>query len=94
MQGGGKLDVETEEDDIAVLYDVVLALHADDSLFPRRCEASVVEEVLVIDDLRLDESALKIGMDFSGCLRRFRAFFDGPGAALILACRQETDKPE
>jgi hypothetical protein len=79
------LYIEAEQNDIPVFYNVILALHSDDSFFPRRGKASVVEKVLIVDHLCLDKSTLKIGVDLAGSLRCLCALFDGPCTALILS---------
>ena len=74
------LHIKPELDDVAVGHDVVLAFHADASVGAGLGEAAVFDQVVVADDLGLDETALKVGVDHSGGLRRSPALVDRPGA--------------
>ena len=58
------------------------------------CVGTAVEQILIIDNLGFDESALEIGVDFSGCLRCFCSDFDGPCTGLILSCCKEAHEAE
>ena len=61
---------EPEFHDVAVLYDVVLAFHADLAGGLRGGHGTGREKVVIGDDLSLDETPLEVGMDDAGGLRR------------------------
>src|SRR4051794_7587196 len=84
----GQLHIKPELDHVAVLHDVVLALHARLAARPGLGDASGIHQVVEGDDLGLDEALLEVGVDDAGRLRSLRALADGPGARLFRACRQ------
>src|SRR5690606_23530805 len=87
-------DVEEEVHDVAVLHDVLLALHPQLPLGARVGDAARLHQVLVAHHLGADEAALEVGVDLAGRLRRLGAALDGPGAHLLLAGREEGDEPQ
>src|SRR5690606_31025333 len=64
------LDVEPEQEDIAVLHDVILALRADEPLFARGFLRAFPLEVGERERFGADESALEVGVDLAGGLGR------------------------
>ena len=60
------LNVETEQDDIAVADNVIFSFHTHKAFLSCSCVGTAVEQILIIDNLGFDESALEIGVDFSG----------------------------
>src|SRR5690554_2451671 len=75
--------VEAELHDVAVLHDVLLALHAHLALGLGLGHGAGGDEVVEGDDLGLDEAALEVGVDDAGRLRGGRALGDRPGASLL-----------
>ena len=86
------LHVETEEDDIAVFDDIFLTLDADQTFLFGCSHRTIGDQIIVGDDLRFDETALKVRMDLTGSLRGLGTFFDGPGFGLHGTGCQETDQ--
>ena len=78
-------DVEAELHDVAVLHDVVLALHAGLALGARLGDRAGGDEVGERDDLGLDEAALEVGVDDARGLRGLPALVDRPRARLLRA---------
>ena len=76
----GFLYIKTEQHNIAVLHNVILAFQTDQSLFFCRCMRTACHQIVIAYHLGTDKSSLKIGMDLAGCLRRFCSLLDGPGA--------------
>ena len=62
--------VEAELNDVAVLHDVVLALHAHQAPRLRLGHRSGGDQVVVRDDLGLDEAPLEVSVDHAGGFRR------------------------
>ena len=87
-------NIETEQNDVAVLHDVLLALRTDEALFTGSGGRAAFEEQFIVDDFRADEAAFDVGMDLSGSLRSLRPLFDGPGPHFRLAGRQEGHEAE
>ena len=87
-------DVESEQNDVAVLHNVVFAFGADFAFFASGGEAAAFEKYLVVDDFRADKPALEIGMYLAGGLRGFSACFYGPGARFGFAGGQKAHEPE
>src|SRR5690606_18734886 len=83
--------VEPELDHIAVVHDVLLALHAD-----LACRAGIghgagSHEVVVGHDLGLDEATLEVRVDDARRLRRRRALRDRPRARFLRARRRSEE---
>src|SRR4051794_32428217 len=79
------LHIKTKFDNVAVFYHILLTLDpqlADFARFGVRAEA---DQVIEMDDLRRDEAALEIGVNYAGGRGRFVTGADGPGARLLLA---------
>ena len=66
-------DVEAEQNNIAVLHHILLALGTDKALFTGSGQRAELDEVLVVDDLGTDEAELEVGVDLAGSLRRLCA---------------------
>ena len=88
------LNVEQEIDDVAVCHDVLFSFAAKKTLRLRVGKRAARLEIVEGDDLGADKAALKIGVDFACRLGRFGAVFDGLGAALIGASREEGNKTQ
>src|SRR4051794_21233743 len=76
-------DVEAELHHVAVLHDVVLALHADLAELLGLEHGAGCHEVVEGDDLRLDEAALEVGVDHARGLGGGGALGDRPGTGLL-----------
>ena len=79
------LYVEAEVHDVAVLYDIVLALDAHLARLADGGLRAIVDIIVVLDDLGTDEAFLKVGVDDAGTLRSLPAFLVGPRLHLHLA---------
>ena len=88
------LYVEPEQNDVAVLHDVLLALGADETCLLGGVHGAETHEIVVGDDLGADEAALKVGVNLTGGLRSLGALHDGPGAYLLGACGQVADETQ
>ncbi len=83
------LDVEFEFDDVTVLHDVSFSFGTEfaggfDGLF-----GAVFFKVVVVADLSSNKATFKVGMDGASGFGCSGAFFDGPGATLFFASREE-----
>src|SRR5205085_4768447 len=76
---------ETDVQDVAVLHDVLLSLHAQLSLVAGLRLAPRRHQVAVVDHLRPHEPTLEVGVDPSPGAGLPVATPDGPGLHLILA---------
>src|SRR5687767_6924801 len=72
--------VEAEEQDVAVLDHVLLALGAHQPLLAGGLHRAGLHEVVPRHRLRADEAALEVGVDDARRLRRLRADRDLPRA--------------
>ena len=88
------LYVKSEENDIAVPDDVLLALDSYKAFISGRGVGTRIEKFLIVNDLSLDETALEIRMDLARRLRGLAADRDRPRPRLILAGRQIAHKAE
>src|SRR6266487_2695086 len=88
------LEVEPEEDHVAVLNDVILAFLADQALLLRRGHGTRGDQIGVGDRLRLDEASLEVGVDDPGGGGGGIAGMDRPGARLFFARREEGPQAE
>jgi hypothetical protein len=79
------LDVELEQQHVAVLDDVFLAFHPVEALLARGGHRAAFHEVVVGHGLGLDEPALEVGVDDAGRLRRGVAGVNRPRAHFLLA---------
>ena len=75
-------DVETEQNNIAVLHHILLALGANQTLFAGSSQRAKLDEILIVDNLSANEAALEVGVNLAGSLRRLCALLDGPRADL------------
>src|SRR5690606_39807789 len=87
-------DVKSDLHDVAVLHDVVLALHAGLARGAYGRDGPGLDEVVERDDLGLDEALLEVGVDHAGRLGRGPALLDGPRACLLGARREVGLQPE
>ena len=79
---------------VSVFHNIILALGADETLFPCGGKRAALNEVFKGDDLRADKAAFKIGMDLSGGLRSLCTLFKRPCSDLGLTCGEVRDKTE
>src|SRR5688572_17016972 len=86
--------VEAEQQHVAVVHDVILALLPHHALLLHPLPATVRDEVGVARRLGLDEAALEVGVDDPRRLRRGVAAVNGPGAHLLFAGREVGLEPE
>src|SRR5262245_30248444 len=68
-----------EQDDVALLDDVVLALEAYLSFFARGAEAAGGEQVVPADDFGADEAFFNVAVNGPGSFDGVRTLMDGPG---------------
>ena len=61
--------IEPEQDDIAILDDVFLALGADQALLPGGGHGAAGHQVVVGDHLSPDKAPFEVGVDLAGGLR-------------------------
>src|SRR5205809_6367912 len=87
-------DREADVHDVALLDDVVLALHPDQALVLGRLHAAGGHQVVEGDDLSPDEPALQVGMDGTRSLWRLGPSPHLPRPGLVLAGREERDEVE
>src|SRR5215472_16619361 len=80
--------------DVAVAHEVVLALDAGLAGGAGRRHRAGRHQVIERHDLRLDEAALEVAMDYAGRLWGGRADRDLPGARLLRPGRQEGLQPK
>lgn len=73
---------------VAVLYDIFFAFHAHLSGFLNGCFGTICYIIVIFDHFGTDEAFLEIGMDHTGTLRRFPAFFKRPGTYFLYAGSQ------
>src|SRR5207302_8961570 len=83
------LDVEAEQQNVAVLHQVVPPLAPHQSLFPRSLVRPHAREIGERHGLGADEAALEIRMDFARRVERRAAAVHGPGAHLVFAHGEE-----
>ncbi|BAI64405.1 UDP-N-acetylglucosamine enolpyruvyl transferase [Rothia mucilaginosa DY-18] len=82
------LDVEAELHHVAVLHDVVLALHTDLTASLRLRHGASLIQILERHNLSLNEAALKIRVNHTSGLRRSITLINSPGASLLRASSQ------
>src|ERR1700756_3312637 len=88
------LDVEFEEEDVAVFDDVLFAFGAEETGFFDGLFAAVFEEVGGGVAVGLDETFFEVGVNDAGGPGGFGAAFDGPGADLLHAGGEVGDEVE
>ena len=89
------LHVEAEEDDVSVLYDVVLFPPGLPGLFLWLPPVKpAFQQIFIVYHLGPDKASLKIRVNLSCCLGRFRSLFNCPGSGLCFACRQEAHQAQ
>src|SRR5207244_3796299 len=82
---------DAEVDDVAVLDDVVAPLETESPVRAAGGDRAGVDQDLPGHDLGADEVLLEVGVDRRGGLDGVGPARDRPGAALVLARRQEGD---
>ena len=88
------LHVEAEDHHVAVLHDVVLALHAEPAGLARAGLAAERHVVVIADRLGLDEAALEVGVDDTCGLGGLGTDSNRPGADLLGAGGEEALQAE
>ena len=88
------LDVEFEEEDVAVFDDVLFAFGAEEAFFFDGLLAAVFEEVVGGVAVGFDEAFFEVGVDDAGGAGGFGAAADGPGADLLHAGGEVGDEVE
>jgi len=83
-----------EEDDVAVLDDVVPPFGAGFAALFGFGAPLVVDHIIEGDHFGADKPLLNIGVDLAGGFLGSGIFGDGPGAGLLLAGGEEGDKFE
>ena len=78
-------DIKAEENDIAVVHDIFLALAADKTFFLCGGQRTAGDEIVEAYDLGAYESALKVGVNLSCRLGSLCAAGYCPGSDLGLA---------
>ncbi len=63
--------IETEEDYIAILYDVFFAFQAQFASFPDMCLRAISDQIINAVDFSFDKAFLKIRVDYTSALRCF-----------------------
>lgn len=89
-----KSDIESEQHNIAVLHNIVLALGAHKPGFFCRVIAAALHKSIICDNFGAYKAAFKVGMYFAGCLRRLCALCNCPCAHLLRAGGEEAYKPQ
>src|SRR5271170_7652773 len=92
--GSSVLDVEFEEEDVAVFDDVLFAFGAEEALFLDGLLAAVGEEVVGGVAVGFDESLFEVGVDDACGAGGLGAAADGPGADLLHAGGEVGDEIE
>ena len=88
------LHVELEEEDVAVLDDVLFAFGAQQALFFDGLFAAVDEEVVGGVAVGFDEAAFEVGVDDARGSGSFGAALDGPGADFLDSSGEVGDQAE
>jgi len=88
------LDVEFEEEDVAILDYIFFAFGAEEACFFNGLLAAVLEEVVGGVAVGLDEAALEVRVDDSGGSGGFGAALDGPCANFLHTSREVGDEME
>src|SRR5271170_3579680 len=91
---GRYLNVELEEEDVAVFDDVLFAFGAEEASFFDGLFATVFEEVGGGVAVGFDEALFEVGVDDARGSGGFGAAADGPGADLLYACGEVRDEVE
>ena len=88
------LDVEAEQQDVAVLDDIFLAFRAHLARVLGAGLAAERDEIVVGDGFGADEPALEVGVDLARGLGRLGAFVDRPGARFLGPGGVESDQAQ
>src|SRR3982750_4844834 len=82
------LDIEAEEEDVAVRDDVLLPFGPRDAFFAGTLPAAIGDELGIGDRLGADEALLEIRVNHAGRNRRRVPAMDGPCTDFLLAGRE------
>src|SRR4028119_1355971 len=89
-----KSNVEADYQGISVLDHIFAAFEANLRRFAGLCPGAGGDDVLPVADLGGYKAALHVGVDAPCGMTGSRTLAHGPRAALLLAGRKESDKPE
>ncbi len=89
-----KLDIEFEEEDVAIFDDVLFAFGAEEALFFDGLLAAVDEEVVGGVAVGFDETFFEVGVNDACRAGGLGAAADGPGADLLYASGEVGDEVE
>ena len=89
-----RLYIEAEENHVSVGDDVFLAFTADKTFFLGGIHVAAGDQIIKCHDLRANESALEIAVNFACCLRCLGTAADRPGAYFLRAGSQIADQTE
>jgi hypothetical protein len=81
------LYIESEKNDIAVLYDVLLPFGTKQSLIFSLTQAAQADKIIIVKDFCADKAPFHIAVNPAGSFRGPSALGDGPGAE-FRACRR------
>src|SRR5262245_58138664 len=81
------LDVKTNQQYIAVLHPIVLALNAELADFPSFRQRTTGDQVIVMDNLCPNKASFQIRVNHPGRLWRQQALWDRPGTDFFFTCR-------
>ena len=87
-------DIKAEENDIAVVHDVILAFAADKPRFLAGGKRAFFDKRLIWHYFGADKAAFEIGVDFARRSGGFRAALYCPGADFRFARGEEGYQPE
>ena len=79
------LNIKTEMHDVAILYNIVFALHAHFSSLSAALFRLMLLIISEFDNLSSDEAFLKVAVDHAGRLGCFPSFLDRPGPHFLFA---------
>ena len=81
-------------DDITVFYNVVFTFYVYFAGFATGKLCLVMLVVCQLDDIGLDIAALEVTVNYTSCLGRFGAYFDGPGSDFLRTSGKVCDELE
>ena len=88
------LYIEAEVGYVAVFHDIVLTFQANEAFFFGCILAAASDEVIIGYDFGTNEAFFDIAVNFTGCLRCFGTFYDGPSASFHFTGSEEVDKTQ
>src|ERR1700687_1082085 len=77
--------VESELQDVAVLYHILFALDPQPSGFPALCERTELNQLIEVNSFRGDKAALEVRVDDAGCGWGFVALVNRPGTRFLFS---------